>query len=73
MTIPDTENLFTTETAGLPQVSGPHVARLHDGDTFDLHIGAARKSLDERAAAVWREQHFLGHRRWWRYAGRKRD
>jgi FtsP/CotA-like multicopper oxidase with cupredoxin domain len=46
MTIPDTENLFTTETAGLPQVSGPHVARLHDGDTFDLHIGAARKSLD---------------------------
>jgi FtsP/CotA-like multicopper oxidase with cupredoxin domain len=46
MTIPDTENLFTTETAGLPRVSGPRVARLHDGDTFDLHIGAARKSLD---------------------------
>jgi FtsP/CotA-like multicopper oxidase with cupredoxin domain len=46
MTIPDTENLFTTETAGLPQVSGPREARLRDGDTFDLHIGPARKSLD---------------------------
>ena len=42
MTIPDTENLFTTETAGLPQVSGPHVARLRrdhpDPDTFTISL-----------------------------------
>jgi FtsP/CotA-like multicopper oxidase with cupredoxin domain len=46
MTIPDTENLFTTETAGLPQVLGPDVTRLADGDRLDLRIGPVRKNID---------------------------
>jgi FtsP/CotA-like multicopper oxidase with cupredoxin domain len=46
MTTPDTENLFTTETAGLPQVASPGVIRLADGDRLDLRIGPVRKSLD---------------------------
>ena len=38
--------LFTTETAGLEQVSSPHVARLRDGDRLDLAISPVRKNLD---------------------------
>src|SRR6266513_712987 len=38
--------LFTTETAGLPEVASPGVIRLHDGDRLDLRIGPARKRLD---------------------------
>jgi FtsP/CotA-like multicopper oxidase with cupredoxin domain len=37
--------LFTTETAGLPEVSRPAVTRLHDGDRLDLRIGPARKNI----------------------------
>jgi len=40
------DELFTTETAGLPEVSRPAVTRLHDGDRLDLRIGPARKNLD---------------------------
>ena len=41
------DELFTTETAGLPEVSRPAVTRLHDGDRLDLRIGPARKRLDD--------------------------
>src|SRR2546422_1469275 len=47
----DPQDLFTTETAGLSDVSRPSVIRLHDGDRFDLRISPARKGLD---AAVLR-------------------
>ena len=39
------DELFTTETAGLPEVSRPAVTRLHDGDRLDLRIGPARKNI----------------------------
>ena len=39
-------DLFTTETAGLPEVRGPDVTRLADGDRLDLRIGPARKNID---------------------------
>ena len=41
------DGLFTTETAGLPEVASPGVTRLHDGDRLDLRIGPARKRLDD--------------------------
>jgi len=47
----DPQDLFTTETAGLSDVSRPSVIRLHDGDRFDLRISPVRKGLD---AAVLR-------------------
>lgn len=31
----DLDDIFTTETVGLPEVSHPSVIRLHDGDYFD--------------------------------------
>src|SRR5207302_8111116 len=40
------DDLFTTETAGLPEVLGPEVTRLADGDRLDLRIGAVRERLD---------------------------
>ena len=40
------DELFTTETAGLPEVARPAVTRLHDGDRLDLRIGPARKNID---------------------------
>src|SRR6266568_4161444 len=40
------DELFTTETAGLPEVLGPDVTRLADGDRLDLRIGPARKNID---------------------------
>ena len=41
------DDLFTTETAGLPEVARPGVIRLRDGDRLDLRIGPARKRLDD--------------------------
>ncbi len=41
------DGLFTTETAGLPEVASPGVIRLRDGDRLDLRIGPARKRLDD--------------------------
>ena len=41
------DDLFTTETAGLPEVASPGVMRLHDGDRLDLRIGPVRKRLDD--------------------------
>ena len=40
------DELFTTETAGLPEVAHPAVTRLRDGDRLDLRIGPARKNID---------------------------
>ena len=40
------DDLFTTETAGLPEVLGPDVTRLADGDRLDLRIGPLRKNID---------------------------
>ena len=40
------DDLFTTETAGLPEVLGPDVTRLDHGDRLDLRIGPVRKNLD---------------------------
>jgi FtsP/CotA-like multicopper oxidase with cupredoxin domain len=40
------DDLFTTETAGLPEVLGPAVTRLHDGGRLDLRIGPVRKNID---------------------------
>jgi FtsP/CotA-like multicopper oxidase with cupredoxin domain len=43
----DSQDVFTTETAGLADASGPSVIRLHDGDRFDLRIEPVRKRLDD--------------------------
>jgi FtsP/CotA-like multicopper oxidase with cupredoxin domain len=40
------DELFTTATAGLPEVAPPAVTRLADGDRLDLRIGAVRKDID---------------------------
>ncbi len=41
------DDLFTTETAGLPDASPSQVIRLNDGDRFDLRITPVRKRIDE--------------------------
>ncbi len=43
----DADDLFTTETAGLPEASPPQVIRLNDGDQFDLRITPVRKRIDD--------------------------
>jgi FtsP/CotA-like multicopper oxidase with cupredoxin domain len=43
----DSQDVFTTETAGLANASGPSVIRLHDGDQLDLRIEPVRKRLDD--------------------------
>jgi len=43
------QELFTTDTAGLAEVSSPSVIRLHDGERFDLRIGPVRKHVDGAA------------------------
>src|SRR5438105_10497386 len=40
------DGLFTTETAGLPEVASPGAIRLGDGDRLDLRIGPVRKDID---------------------------
>jgi FtsP/CotA-like multicopper oxidase with cupredoxin domain len=44
---PRLDDLFTTETTGLPEAAGPQLIRLHDGDRFDLRIEPVRKPLAE--------------------------
>ena len=39
------DDLFTTETAGLPEVASTGMIRLHDGDRLDLRIGSVRKNI----------------------------
>src|SRR2546423_8572632 len=41
------DELFTTATAGLPEVASPGVTRLHDGDRLDLRIGPVPKRPDD--------------------------
>jgi len=43
---PDPRDLFSTESAGLPEASRPAVIRLHDGDRLDLAIHPVRKTVD---------------------------
>jgi FtsP/CotA-like multicopper oxidase with cupredoxin domain len=43
----NSQDVFTTETAGLADALGPSVIRLHDGDQFDLRIEPVRKRLDD--------------------------
>ena len=43
----DHQDAFTTETAGLPEASSPSVARLRDGDSFDLRIHPVRKRIGD--------------------------
>jgi FtsP/CotA-like multicopper oxidase with cupredoxin domain len=44
---PETRDLFSTDTTGLPEAQTPHLARLRDGDSFDLRIHPVRKRVDE--------------------------
>jgi FtsP/CotA-like multicopper oxidase with cupredoxin domain len=44
--MPD-QDPFTTETAGLEEVSSPRVTRLRDGDRLDLTISSVRKTLGD--------------------------
>src|SRR5215218_4778366 len=41
----DSQDAFTTETAGLPEASSPSVIRLRDGDVFDLRVHPVRKRI----------------------------
>jgi FtsP/CotA-like multicopper oxidase with cupredoxin domain len=43
----DSNNVFITETAGLPEASSPSVVRLRDGDNFDLSIRPVRKRIGD--------------------------
>jgi FtsP/CotA-like multicopper oxidase with cupredoxin domain len=43
----DSQDMFTTETAGLAEASSPSVIRLRDGDRFDLRIEPVRKRLGD--------------------------
>jgi FtsP/CotA-like multicopper oxidase with cupredoxin domain len=43
----NSQDVFTTETAGLADALGPSVIRLHAGDQFDLRIEPVRKRLDD--------------------------
>jgi FtsP/CotA-like multicopper oxidase with cupredoxin domain len=40
------QDVFTTATAGLEEVSSPRVLRLRDGDRLQLGISSVRKTLD---------------------------
>jgi FtsP/CotA-like multicopper oxidase with cupredoxin domain len=40
-------DVFTTDTAGLPAASSPGVVRLRDGDHFDLSIRPVRKQIGD--------------------------
>jgi FtsP/CotA-like multicopper oxidase with cupredoxin domain len=42
----ESEEFFTTDVEGLPEVREPSVVRLRDGDHLDLRIEPVRKSLD---------------------------
>jgi FtsP/CotA-like multicopper oxidase with cupredoxin domain len=43
----DALDLFSTETAGLPEAETPRLTRLLNGDSFDLRIHPVRKRVDE--------------------------
>ena len=41
------DDLFTTETAGLPEAAPPQLIRLNDADTFDLRITPVRNRIGD--------------------------
>jgi FtsP/CotA-like multicopper oxidase with cupredoxin domain len=41
------QDVFSTETAGLADASSPSVIRLEDGGRLDMHIGFVRKRIDD--------------------------
>jgi FtsP/CotA-like multicopper oxidase with cupredoxin domain len=43
----DSNEVFTTETAGLPEASSPDVVRLHGGGALDLRIHPVRKKIGD--------------------------
>jgi hypothetical protein len=43
----DSNDVFTTETARLPEALSPNVIRLQDGDRFDLRIHPVRKRIGD--------------------------
>ena len=43
----DRQDAFTTETAGLPEASGPTLVRLYDGESVDLRILPVRKQIGD--------------------------
>ncbi len=43
----DSNDVFTTETLGLPEASSPNVVRLRDGDVFNLRIYPVRKRVGD--------------------------
>jgi FtsP/CotA-like multicopper oxidase with cupredoxin domain len=43
----DSNEVFTTETAGLSEASSPSVVRLYDGDSFGLRIHPVRKQIGD--------------------------
>ena len=45
--IPAGSDYFSTDTAGLPEVSGSEVVELRNGDTFDLRIAPVTKRLGD--------------------------
>jgi FtsP/CotA-like multicopper oxidase with cupredoxin domain len=47
-----TQDLFTTETGGLPSCGPTEVVRLSDGDAFDLRIGPVVKQLGDAAVRM---------------------
>jgi FtsP/CotA-like multicopper oxidase with cupredoxin domain len=46
-TASDSQDVFTTETTGLPDASSPSIVRLPNGGRFDIRIGPVRKQLDD--------------------------
>jgi FtsP/CotA-like multicopper oxidase with cupredoxin domain len=43
----DSDDVFSTDTAGLADVAAPGIVHLHDGDHLDLRIGPVRKAMDD--------------------------
>src|SRR5215211_9459406 len=58
----DSNDVFTTETAGLPEASRPDVVRLYDGDHYDLRIPCASASATPRSACSGTTARFLAPR-----------
>ena len=47
LTETNSQDVFTTETAGLADASSPSVIRLNAGDRLDMRIGSVRERLDD--------------------------
>ena len=49
----DFNDVFTTETSGLPEASSPSVVRLYDGDVFDVHIHPVHKRIGDTVVRMF--------------------